>query len=183
MFQRFFSLILFWALPATVLAGPRQLVVDTAASSVTFDVRATMHSFTGKDEAWTVEITFPTEGDLPDSATFTTELAAMKTGNAKRDAEMLHWMENEQYPTISFRLTSIAPDGAAHKADGELTLHGQTRAISIPVTITRQSGRTTVAGEITIDHRQWGLKQFRKMGFLTVSPEVKVAFKIVGEVR
>ena len=32
----------------------------------------------------------------------------------------------------------------------------------------------------TIDYRNWGLKKYRKLGVLTVDPQVKIRFKLTG---
>ncbi|BET68591.1 hypothetical protein ASA1KI_35090 [Opitutales bacterium ASA1] len=158
----------------------RPLHVDQAASEITFEAKATMHRFSGKAESWTLDVDLSADGLQPTAARLVLDLDGLKTGNESRDEEMMRWMERAEHPTIEFVLTGIASREGGYTASGNLTLHGVSRPISIPVSIEEAGGRLSLEGRIAIDHREYGLKQFRKLGLLSVAPRVDVHFRIVG---
>lgn len=173
----------FVAASATLGAAPRQLVLDPAASQVTFAVHATVDSFVGTVPAFTLDATIPDGAELPDHAVFSTAVTALKTGKDARDREMLRWLESEKFPQLVFTLRALTPDNGNFRADGDLLLHGVTKPISVPVTIERAGDRLTIRGDAVVDHRDFGLKVIRKFAMLTVRPEVKVAFAVTGNLQ
>ncbi len=169
-------------LASPLSAGALRLKVDPAASSVTFAARVNIgiDSFTGTVEHWSLDLTMPPAGDLPDHAVFTCDVLAMKTGKDKRDAEMQHWLENDKHPEVRFAMKDIHKTAGGLEADGDLTIHGQTQPITIPLTIERKDAHLNVRGEVTVDYRNYDLKIVRLAGFVTVKPEVKVVFVVQG---
>lgn len=165
-------------------AASRRLVVDHAGSTVTFFVRPTVDSFVGTVENWEANVTVPDGTRLPDNAEFSTTLGELKTGKDARDREMLHWLDEASHPHLKYHLTAInqSADGSTEAA-GELTFHGVTMPVTIPLTITDEGGTYTVVGEVTIDYQDFGLKIFRKFAILSVRPEVKVSFTVTGTLQ
>jgi len=168
---------------APLAAASLQLQVDPAASHVTFDghVNIGIDSFTGTVDTWQLDLTVPQGGDLPDKAVFTCDVLAMKTGKDKRDQAMQEWLEQDTFSTVRFTMTSIRKTASGLEAEGDLSIHGKTRSITIPLTIERKDAMFTVSGEVTIDYRDFDLKVVRMAGFVTVKPEVKVAFVATGK--
>lgn len=179
------SVVLFAALAALtgpLTAAPLQLKLDPAASSLTFAARVNIgiDSFTGTVDAWTLDLTMPADGDLPDHAVFSANVAAMKTGKDKRDTEMRHWLEDTTFAAIRYEMKTIRQTATGTEADGELTIHGKTQPLTMPITIERKDATLTVRGEVTLDYRTFDLKIVRMAGFVTVKPEVKVVFVASG---
>lgn len=169
--------------PVVAVAAPRQLAVDKENSSVNFKVRATLHSFTGTATEWNAQVVFPEGSDLPEQAKFTASVAGMQTGDEKRDRDMHEWLNAEKFPEIEFDLEALKQEGEAYQATGKLMLHGEAKPVTIPVTFEQTGNAFSVSGEVTIDHREYGLKKYRKFGLLTVNPEVDVTFTLVGKVQ
>jgi polyisoprenoid-binding protein YceI len=175
---RFLPFLLLAALP--VAAASQKLTVDYAASSVTFATRATGHTVHGILPKWSLDLTVPDGSDVPDMVVFSANVSDMTTDHKKRDAEMMHWIEPDAHPSLKFELTTISKTGDGYEAAGNLSLHGVTLPITMPVQIEREGGQLTVIGEATIDHQLWGLKQIKKFGLLTVAPEVAITFTVSG---
>ncbi|OHE86481.1 MAG: hypothetical protein A3G75_00145 [Verrucomicrobia bacterium RIFCSPLOWO2_12_FULL_64_8] len=114
-------------------------------------------------------------------AVFRFHCTDLKTGNAKRDKEMLAWLHYEQNPDGAFELTALdlAADGR-QMVHGNLTFHGVTKPLSFPVTVLNDKNVYAVDGEAVVDHREFGLPVFRKFGLLKVNPLVKVRFHLQG---
>jgi polyisoprenoid-binding protein YceI len=172
-------------LSAPLLAGPLKLTVDPAASSVTFDVRVNIgiDSFTGKVESWTLDLTMPATGDLPDHAVFTADVAALKTGKDARDRKMRDWLENSTHPTVRYEMKSLRTTATGLEADGELTIHGKMQPFTMPITVERKDATLTVKGEVKIDYRKFDLDVIRLAGLITVKPEVRIAFVATGKLE
>ena len=169
------------AAPASALAA--NLEVDHAASTVAFSAKATMHSFDGQIKAWDLELSLPDGAELPDRVVFRGDGLTMTTDHTKRDAEMHHWMEHDAFPAVEFRLTRFSGTPEARIAEGDLALHGVTRPVAIPIRLQREGDKLTVTGEVTVNTAEFGLPQFRKLGMLTVSQDVRVSFTVVGALK
>ncbi|HYC71100.1 MAG TPA: YceI family protein [Opitutaceae bacterium] len=176
--MKFRLLVLLLVLPFS-LAAATTLKVDRPRSFVDVDVKATVGSFTGRLETYEAQVTFA-PSDKIQAAVFSFKFADLKTGEAKRDAEMIKWLGGGD-PAGSFQLGALAltPDGHGH-ATGRLTIKGRAELIEFPVTVSQLDGEWTIAGTATLHYTDWGLKVIRKMGLLRVDPEVKVRFKLIG---
>jgi polyisoprenoid-binding protein YceI len=71
----------------------------------------------------------------------------------------------EQFPTATFESTRIVADTASqvggqpatHAITGNLTLHGQTRAITFPAIVAVSDAEVTANAEFVIDRRDFGI--------------------------
>ncbi|MEM6697265.1 MAG: YceI family protein, partial [Bacteroidota bacterium] len=68
----------------------------------------------------------------------------------------------EEYPTATFEITSVeAVEGSAdmtHNITGNLTMHGETKQITIPANVAMEDGKVTaVTPEFTIDRTEWNV--------------------------
>lgn len=166
-------------LPWPTLAEPVRLEVDAGASQIAAHVRATGHSFDAVVTAYDLDLRWDREAGRIQSARLRFNFADVKTGNARRDREMLQWLSHDRHPAAEFVLDSLETDAAgATRARGGLTFHQKSREVIIPVTITREGGGVRIQGKTTLDHRDWGLPQIRALLFMTVNPELDVAIDI-----
>src|SRR3954471_16613355 len=107
--------------------------IDPSHSTVGFSVRHLMVSkvrgtFTEFEGA--VEVG---ESVVDSSVTATISMASIDTRDATRDAHLrsVDFFETDVYPTMTYRSTGVRGDGADFVVDGELTLHGITRPVSL----------------------------------------------------
>lgn len=112
------------------------------------------------------------------------------SGSDHRDRKILSSsLETGQYPTITFASTrignvNVAAPGAMGTATvtGDLTLHGTTRQISVPVSITMSpDGIFGADGSVTFDYTDYGVKVPRLMFAVAAGREVTITFHIVAE--
>jgi polyisoprenoid-binding protein YceI len=112
-------------------------VIDPVHSDVSFTVRHMMVSkvrgrFTG------VQGTIVTaENPLDSTATATIDLKSVDTGNEQRDAHLrsADFFDTDTYGDMTFRSTWIRQDGENFVVDGELSLHGVTRPVTLALTV------------------------------------------------
>jgi polyisoprenoid-binding protein YceI len=117
-------------------------------------------------------------------------VADMQTGNRTRDHHLRQAMEADSFPTIRFDLLGVepaaaGPDTAAAGANaanvtlsGQLTIHGITRPVRAPATVTLRPGRADVVATFTLDMRDYGIKPPVRALVLRVAPEVVITVRL-----
>lgn len=176
-------LLLLAFLVPRVLGAADLVVADGASLEV--DIRATGHPFTARLEHFDVTLAGDLAPPTIDRATLRFRWQELKTGKADRDAAMLKWVGADRNPEGNFVLESFQPasDPGVFTGSGKLELAGQSRPVSFPVRLETRDGVTTLRGEASIDHQQWGLPKIRKFGVFTVNPVVKVRFAVPVRTR
>jgi polyisoprenoid-binding protein YceI len=100
------------------------------------------------------------------SGTFTVDLTQVTSDDDRRDdAFRGRIMKTATYPTATFELTEpitlqkLPADGetVTATADGELTLHGTTRAVTVEVTVRRSGDTVNVSGSIPVTFADYGI--------------------------
>jgi polyisoprenoid-binding protein YceI len=92
----------------------------------------------------------------------------------------------DQYPDIIFQSTNVTvKDSTADryevKIDGDLTLHGVTRRITIPAVVTLSGDKLRAIGEFSIDRDDYKVKATSAFhGMVRVKNNIKFEFDIVG---
>ncbi len=98
-------------------------------------------------------------------------------------------LEPEKYPDITFKSTnvtgkSLGGDRYELKIDGNLTLHGVTRRITIPTEVTLSGNDMRARGEFSIDRDDFGVKATSAFhGMVRVRNKIEFTFDIVGHQR
>ena len=92
----------------------------------------------------------------------------------------------DQYPDITFRSTNVTAKpatagGREVKIDGDLTLHGVTKRITIPAVVTLSGDNLRAVGEFSIDRDDYKVKATSAFhGLVRVKNKIKFEFDIVG---
>lgn len=92
----------------------------------------------------------------------------------------------DKYPEIVFQSTNVivkTPDAGRYevKIDGDLTLHGVTKRITIPATVTLNGDDLRAVGEFSIDRDDYNVKATSAVhGLVRVKNGIKFEFDIVG---
>ena len=92
----------------------------------------------------------------------------------------------DQYPDITFQSTNVVvrnSNAGRHEVriDGNLTLHGATRRITIPAVVTLSGNTLRAVGEFSVERDDFGVKATSAFhGMVRVKNDVKFEFDIVG---
>ena len=92
----------------------------------------------------------------------------------------------DQYPDITFQSTNVTSKGLGAgryevKINGNLTLHGVTRPITIPATVTLNGSTLRAVGEFSIDRDDYKVKATSAFhGMVRVDDDIKFEFDILG---
>ena len=165
-----------------------QFRLDPAESRVWFDADAPLHSFRGETQQLTGQFMLRA-GSPPQltDATVTIDAASLDTGHPERNADMRQdFLEVARFPTIEFRAVELlTPRPGADAASwdlvlqGKLTVHGITRDVKVPTTVSLAAERVTARGQIHLDMRDYRIRVPRVL-LIPMRSEVLVGFEVVA---
>ena len=92
------------------------------------------------------------------------------------------FFEVETYPEAAFeadRFERADSAGATHRVTGNLTLHGQTHAVTFPASIQVEADRVSADADFIIDRTRWGVSYPGKPDDL-ISKDVRIVFDLVA---
>ncbi len=160
--------------------------LDPVHSSIGFSVRHMVVSkINGTFDEFEGAIEFDPEHPGRCSVEVTIDARSVNTRNAKRDADIQKegFLDTARFPTITFRSRRVSRDGDTWKADGDLTIHGVTRPVTLvfriqgPVRDPWGNDRIGIeVDDLRIDRQQFGLSFNRALetGGLVVGNEVTI---------
>ncbi len=146
------------------------------ARSSLHPVRVETSGLTGHVEAEVAE------GQVRLGAPFQVEIdaARLRSGNGLIDGELQRRLETRKFPTVVGAVRAAAAEGARWRLNGDLTLHGVSRATDAAVTVKLVDADTIeIEGEKVIDMRDYGLTPPKLLMF-RVHPDVKVRARLVA---
>jgi polyisoprenoid-binding protein YceI len=138
--------------------------IDPVHSSISFSVRHLMVSkVRGRFEQFSGAIVVAEDG----TAAVTAEIAvdSINTGNEQRDAHVksADFFEVEKHPTATFRSTDLRANGDGYVLDGEFTLKGVTKPVSLDLEfngVNPGMGHGEVAGfeaSVVLNRKDFGI--------------------------
>ena len=165
--------------------------LDPAHTEIGFSVRHMMISkVRGRFGTFSGSFTI---GDSPESSSVEVEvdLASIDTNNADRDGHLrsADFFAADANPTMSFRSTAVRPAGDDWQVDGDLTLAGVTKPLTLTVEalgVVPQSpfGDTRIGFSATgsIDRREFGIEWNAPVegGGVVVGHKVDLALEVEG---
>lgn len=122
------------------------------------------------------------------SASFEADLTTLTSDNGRRDSRIkTSGLESSRFPTSTFVLAEpviVEGDilgGVVLEATlvGDLTLHGQTRRVSIPVQARLTAGTIEVVGALTFPFADFGMTPPNIAGFVSVEDDATLEFALV----
>jgi polyisoprenoid-binding protein YceI len=106
------------------------------------------------------------DGTKVTAATFTVDLTTITTNERRRDDKVQRALETSSFPTATFVLTSpidlgdAAASGSAVSvtAQGDLTIHGVTKAVSLPIEAKLVNGTIVLVGSTDLTFSDYGVQ-------------------------
>ena len=121
------------------------------------------------------------------AATFTVDVSTLTSDRSMRD-QRIHsiGLQSDRYPTASFKLTTpialpaTASNGqtAQISAIGDLTIHGSTQSVTIPMQAKLSGSQIEAAGSITFPFSQFGMTPPNIGGFVSVQNNATMEFQL-----
>lgn len=132
---------------ASIASSADMYVIDPSHTSVGFTVRHLMiYKVQGKFNEYTGTIMYDENDITKSSLQGTIQVASLDTGDEKRDKDLrgAQFLDVERFPNITFASTRVERKDGSYVLIGDLTMHGITKEVAIPFTIT---GRVAHRGQ------------------------------------
>jgi polyisoprenoid-binding protein YceI len=190
------TIVIIAALGALVALAPLaradtvHLTIDPKASKVTAAVAEPDRSkgvATGKFDITSGEVSGdPANPVAGGSVNIVLDAKSYDSGNPFRDDAVYNLLEAGTYPSITFQSTGLqnvamsSSNAGSGTVAGNLTIHGTTKQVSVPVTGALDgSGSFTADGALTFNYSDYGVKVPSLLG-MRAADEVTVTFHIVA---
>jgi polyisoprenoid-binding protein YceI len=179
---------------STVYAGtPREYKIDTNHSTVGFSVPILggLSKVTGKFTDFNIAL-MNDEADITKSTVKAIiKTASIDTGIADRDAHLktADFFDTEKFPEITFESTQIKKSGKNFIAIGNLTMHGVTKRIELPFTITgvnrneeKKFKNIGYSAKLIINRRDYGINWTHSSTPNFVGDNVEIELNLITRV-
>jgi len=139
-------------------------------------------------------VTTNTEDLSQTSGTISVPVEGMKTGNKTRDKHVVgkHWLEAKKYREITFEIQSVSvasiDDHAEVKvaeleATGQFSLHGQTKEMTIPLTLKWKGDKVKVSAEFEVALADYAVAGKKGVVGERVGTSIKLTANLTGSVQ
>ena len=163
--------------------------LDPAHSQVEFSVKHMMiTTVRGQFRKFTADVDFDEEHPEKSSVVAHLDASSIETGMEARDAHLrsADFFDTDTYPEMTFRSTHITGNDGNYKIDGDLTIRGETRPVTLDAEIggvvpNMQGGRRAAFNATTkISRKAWGLtwNGALESGGVLVSDDVKISMDL-----
>ena len=150
--KAFYSALLVLALTAPAVAAAADYTVKPATSTLGFAGTFQGAGFSGTFGKWTAAISYDAAHLNTSKLDVTVDLASAKTGDKDRDTALpgADFFNVAKFPQAHFVTTGFRQVGAQVLADGNLTLHGVTKPVTLNVSFKPQGAGAVldVAGSL-----------------------------------
>jgi polyisoprenoid-binding protein YceI len=177
-------------------APVREFRIDAGHSDVAFSIGFLGHPVRGRFDDIRGTIVYTSGKPAASAISVVIAAKSIATGSAHRDEHLrsADFFDVARYPSIVFRSTSIESSGTALVANGILTMHGLSRAVSIPFRetsppIADPHGSTLVlfSGQLRIARKDFGIlggskynDWFDEIRSATMADSVDISLDITG---
>ena len=175
------------ALASPVPAAERVVKLDPKTSEVSFTLDATMHVVHGTLRVTGGEVRFDPDTGAA-SGEVKVDARSAETDNARRDKKMHETiLESERYPEMVFRLLRIegrveTTGRSEVKLVGTMSLHGGDHPMTLPASVTADSGTFTADVRFDVPYVDWGMEDPSFL-VLRVAKTVAVTVHAVGRIE
>jgi polyisoprenoid-binding protein YceI len=158
--------------------------IDTVHSDIQFSLR---HLGVGKSRGrfGSFQGEIVTAADpLESTVTATIDTASIDTGNADRDAHVrtADFLDAEQFPTATFRSTGVRQDGEDYLIDGDFTLHGVTKPVTLKAELGgfAEGGLVGLSASVVLNRTDFGVGP---AGGAMVGEKITITLDIEAKLR
>lgn len=171
-----------------VWAEPSHWVVDAAQSTLSFTAQQGDAAFHGGFRKFTPEIMFDPQDLAHSHIVVTVATASAFSDSAERDEALPEatWFDVKKFPQAQFVTTSIKAVGSDkaglenYVAEGDLTIRGISKKISLPFWLKAEGTAMHAKGETVILRQDFGVGQGDFANDSWIKYEVKVGIDIVA---
>lgn len=170
------------ALLAAAAAAPaRAQQVDPAGSELVFVTRQMGVPVEGRFQRFSAQVALDPRKPEAGQVALDIQMDSVAFAVPEVTAEALRpvWLDTARFPQARFQSTGIRAAGEGrYEMSGRLTLKGQTRELTVPVSLARAGAQGTASGSFTIRRTDFRIGEGEWSDPSLVAPEVRVRFRI-----
>lgn len=122
------------------------------------------------------------DGGAVTEASFEVDLTTLQSDEDRRDNRIrTSGLESDTFPVATFELTTPIEATETVGATGDLTIHGVTKSVTIPIEAARRGEVIELVGSITFPFGDFDMTPPNVGGFVTVEDDATMELKIVLE--
>jgi polyisoprenoid-binding protein YceI len=165
------------------VAEPRLYVVEPERSAIRFHAVSRLMDADGRFARFGGEVRVEPSQWESAAVRLTVDVASLDTGIRRRDNHLRSddFFDVERYPQAVFESTAVRAEGERLTVSGRLTIHGVTRPLTVPVTVTQTAAGLRVVGELTLKRFEFGIAYQSRLN--PIQDEVKVRFDLMAVPR
>jgi len=144
-----------------VFAAPSTWTVDPS-SKLTFQGAMNGEAFTGVFRSWNAQIVFDPKALGASKAVVHVNVASASTSNADRDQALPtdDWMAASKFAQATFVTRDFRDlGGGKYVADGDLTIRGVKKPVTLPFTLAISGDTARMSGAIVLNRTAFGVGQ------------------------
>lgn len=153
-------LTLAWLLCDTVAwADGIRYRIQPEASEVTFRATSRLMNAEGRFHRVSGDVTVNPQDFSTTKITLSIEAGSIDTGIGMRDSHLRSedFFDAKKHPAITFESQRVEGSGRRANVYGQLTIHGVTREIEVPVEVALSDVALTAKGEFVVNRRDYGM--------------------------
>ena len=174
---------------STTTANRSTYVIDPSHTTIEFIVKHLMFSkVRGAFSGVTGTIFVPEGSTVPNEVDVTIDVSTIDSREEQRDGHLksADFFDVANYPTMTFRSTSVAGSPEKLTVTGDLTVHGTTKSVSLVGTVDGTAvdpfgnSRIAFSATTTINRKDFGLTWNASLeaGGVLVGEEVKIELSV-----
>ena len=151
---------------------------DLRRATLSFDGKSTLGDFTGVTS--TVRGHMTGGAALPDVRGWVdAPVTTLKTGNDRRDRDLVKTMEAAAFPTIRFELLGVVPewergDSVGVNLKGNFVIHGVTRAETVKGTVVRNAEGVHLTASLPMNLHDYQINKLTRFLVFKMNPDIVV---------
>lgn len=157
---------------------------DMAASRINFTGAMNGQAFHGSFGRWDLQIAFDPKNLAASHVVATFDTGSARSGDQTRDEALptSDWFAVKSFPKATFVSRKIVANGPGrYVAQGDLTLRGVTRPVSLPFALAITGDTAKMTGAVTLDRSAFGVGQGQWKGGEPVSLKVLVDIAVAAK--
>jgi polyisoprenoid-binding protein YceI len=177
----FIHAMLVTALGAATLPASAQQKLLPAQSSITFEIKQMGVPVQGHFKKFDAQINFDVAKLAASKVNFTVDIASTTLGAPEMDAELPKptWFNTSKFPQAQFTSSAFkALGGGKYEVSGKLAIKGQSRDVTVPLTMTQSGPTTTASGVLPIKRLAFKIGEGDWADTSMVADDVQVKFKL-----
>src|SRR5262249_34037757 len=182
------------ALALSVMATPVDYAIDVNHSNVGFEVPILngLSTVRGKFSDFKMELSFDEKDVSKSSVKVVIPVSSIDTGIDARDKHLRSpdFFDADKYPEITFVSKTVEKKGKSLLLTGELTMHGVTKTISFPFSITGRSVTTDGTKEnygftarLKLNRRDYGINREHPTAPGFVGDNIDIVLNVITKAR